>query len=191
MARKLKPHEFYNEISKRSKCPKDKVQDVWENFADFCSDELKTYGFVNLPLIGDIYLKTIPEKVYRVPNSDADKIRLNTTEKNRQEVVAEHYELKYRPSETLKRVINDDTITRTTWKHARDEVRKKQQQMEEALITEEDLLARKQEIMAKVQRHRLENIQNLRKYKKTSKRKKEQMKEQERKDLWGLNDDDT
>ena len=157
MARKLLPQEFYKEFGKRIGCDQEKAKFIWQTFVEFMIDELKTYGSIYCPLIGEFRSETRGGKNIHLPNSEKDKARLNTTDKYRVEYVDFYQQIRFSTSQTFKEVMNDKIDTTSVWKRAREEVRKSQRE-KAAFEKEQEVLKRKQNAMNLVRDAKLNKI---------------------------------
>ena len=173
MSRKLKPTEFYEELARRNNIDVKTVQSLWESLDEFIIVELRNYGYIDLPLLGRMRLFLRPEKEYHLPNSERDKIRLNTDEPYRMEVVPEYKQINFKPALTFKEVINDKIELTAVWKRAREEVRKYEEE-QRALEEQKAVLERKRNAMNIVREAKIHNIHSRKEFQQLSKKKQQE-----------------
>lgn len=140
------PSTYYAEISKRCNLSKNTVQKVWEEAIELIIENARVYGEIRMPLLGRVVCKTVEEKNMKVPNSEYDKIRLNTTATHRLEHIAETSKVNIILSEGFRDRFTKGTPTKKEKQKYKEELRAEQIKKE---ILEKEEIKRQLEIKKK------------------------------------------
>ncbi len=153
----MTPTQLYREIGKRARVDDASVERVWEHMIDFILEELKIYGIVRLPLFGLLKATEVPEYIMVIPNTERDKIRLETEDTYRRELVEDRLQLSFAPAKTFKAQLNKNELSRVEIKRLREEHRKKKR-IEENKVRQAEIVDKRREHMKKLEALRLERL---------------------------------